>query len=191
MSLHWYALRVRSNFEETTGRFLTSAGYDVFVPTYRDRRRWADRTKEVNAPLFPGYLFCQMDVDRRQPVVRAPGFVSIVGFGNAFVPVPEEELAAVRAILNSPVFRTPWPYLAIGEKVVIDRGPLAGLEGILLEQKGERRLIVSVNLLQRSVAAEVSLDWVRPVRESFRIAFEAAANTSTGPVSSTSSNTLM
>jgi transcription antitermination factor NusG len=174
MSTAWYAIRVRSNFEQTTSAFLTANGYEAFLPTYRERRQWSDRVKEIDAPLFRGYVFCQMDVQVRQVVVRAPGFLNIVSAGSTFLPVADSEIDAVRTIVNSPVFRMPWPYLSVGERVVIDRGPLAGVEGILLEQKNEHRLIVSVNLLQRSIAAEVSLDCVRPVKQSFRIPFEAA-----------------
>jgi len=173
MSLAWYALRVRSKYEHTVSGFLSSNGHEVFCPGYRDRRQWSDRVKEVEVPLFPGYLFCHMDVNRRQLVVQAPGLLHIVSLGSTFLPVSDSEIAAVRTVVNSPVFRTPWPYLRIGEKVVISCGPLAGLEGILLEQKNEHRLIVSVHLLQRSVAAEVCLDWVRPVNKSFQIPFEA------------------
>jgi hypothetical protein len=88
--------------------------------------------------------------------------------------VAEAEIAAVRTIVNSPVFRTPWPYLCIGETVIIDHGPLAGLQGILIEQKSRHRLIVSVHLLQRSVAAEVSMDWIRPLKDGSRLYFAAA-----------------
>jgi transcription antitermination factor NusG len=174
MSTAWYALRVRSNFEQTTSTFLTANGQEAFLPTYRERRRWSDRMKDVDVPLFRGYVFCHMDITRRQAIVQAPGFLNVVRCGTEFLPVPDAEIAAIRTIVSSPVFRTPWPYLCMGEKVIIDRGPLAGVEGILLEQKNERRLIVSVHLLQRSVAAEVSLDWVRPAKDSCRIPFEAA-----------------
>jgi transcription antitermination factor NusG len=174
MSPQWYALRVRSNFEHTTSAFVKSNGHQVFLPTYREQRQWSDRIRDVDVPLFRGYFFCNMDIGQRQDVVRAPGFLNIVKSGPTFVPVPESEIAAVMTIVNSPVFKTPWPYVCLGEKVIIYRGPLAGVEGILLEQKSDRRVIVSVHLLQRSVAAEVSLDWVRPVKESFQIRFEAA-----------------
>ena len=182
MSPAWYALRVRSNFEQTTTAFLTSIGFEAFLPTYRERRRWSDRLKEMDAPLFPGYVFCHMDVDRRQVVVRAPGFMNIVSAGPTFLPVPDAEIIAVRTIVNSPVLRTPYPYLCIGDRVVIDHGPLTGVEGILLEKKNEHRLIVSIHLLQRSIAAEISLEWVRPVKENLRMRFEAARGTVTPPL---------
>lgn len=165
----WYAVRVRSNFEQATKKFLAANGYEVFFPTYRENRRWSDRCKQVDVPLFGGYVFCQMAIEKRLPIMQAPGVVNIVSFGKLFLPIPEEEIAAVRAIVNSPVFARPCPYLNVGDRVRMERGPLTGVEGILQEIKNDYRLIVSVHLLQRSVAAEVSLDWVKPLKPTFRI----------------------
>jgi transcription antitermination factor NusG len=178
MRLAWYAIRVRSNFEPSTNAYLTANGWETFLPTYAERRRWSDRVKQVEAPLFPGYVFCHMDIQLRQMAVRAPGFVNIVRAGGHFLPVPDSEIAAVRAIVNSPVWRMPWPYLSVGERVIIQRGPLAGVEGILVAQRNEHRLIVSIELLQRSIAADVSLDCVRPLNESIRIRYEIASGSS-------------
>jgi transcription antitermination factor NusG len=178
MPLAWYAIRVRSNFEPSTNAYLSANGWETFLPTYVERRQWSDRVKQVEAPLFPGYMFCHMDIQLRQMAVRAPGFVNIVRAGGHFLPVPDSEIAAVKTIVNSPVCRMPWPYLCVGERVVIHRGPLAGVEGILVEQKNEHRLIVSIELLQRSIAADVSLDCVRPVNHSIRIRYEVASRLS-------------
>ena len=174
MSTAWYAIRVRSNFEHTTADYLRAHDYDTFLPTYYESRTWSDRIKQVERPLFSGYVFCNMDIQQRQVAVRAPGFVKIVSAGSNFLPISEREIDGIKAVVNSPVFRTPWPYLAVGEEVVITRGPLAGVAGILIEQKNQNRLIVSVHLLQRSIAAEVSLDCVRPAKEAVRIPFDAA-----------------
>ncbi|HYP13328.1 MAG TPA: UpxY family transcription antiterminator [Bryobacteraceae bacterium] len=166
MQRAWYAVRVRSNHEQASADFLKNVGHEVFHPTYRDLRQWSDRVKEINAPLFNGYIFCRMDISRRLPVMQAPGVVSIVSFGKTFLAVPEEEIAAVEQIVKSPLFARPCPYLNVGERVRVERGPLAGVEGILLERAGDNRLIVSVHLLQRSIATEVDLEWVRPVGRS-------------------------
>lgn len=163
MSQSWYAIRVRSNFEQTTATFLNSTGYKVFSPTYQERRQGSDRVRRVDVPLFPGYLFCHLNVEKRLPVLKTPGVMNIVGYGKEFVPVSDEEIEAVRIVAASPLAR-PWPYLTVGESVRIVRGPLAGVEGILLEIKNEYRVIVSVHLLQRSVGAEVSLESVEPVQ---------------------------
>src|SRR5688572_29930986 len=127
----WYAVRVRANHEHKTAYFLTSLGYDILHPTYRDRRQWSDRVKEVDIPLFSGYVFCHMDIQRRLPGKQAPGVVEIVGFGKTFLSIPDDEIAAVRAVISSPVFARPCPYLQVGERVRVEQGPLAGVEGIL------------------------------------------------------------
>jgi transcription termination/antitermination protein NusG len=159
----WYAVRVRSNFEQSSARFLESTGHTVFLPTYQERRQWSDRSKQMTVPLFSGYVFCHMDINRRLPVLQAPGVVDIVRLGRDFAAIPDEEIAAVQTIVKSALFARPCPYLNAGDRVRVSRGPLAGAEGILLERKTETVLVVSVNLLQRSVAVEVSLDWVRPL----------------------------
>ena len=162
MSLAWYAVRVRSNFEQTTSAYLEAVGHQVFVPTYEEKKQGSDRIRRVRIPLFPGYVICRMDINVRMPVLTAPGVMHIVGFGNDFVAVPDQEIDAVRRILTSRVPVERWPYLNVGERVRIVEGPLAGLTGILVDVKTRQRLIVSVHLLQRSVAAAVSRESVRP-----------------------------
>lgn len=162
MTFPWYAIRVRSNYEQTASRYLDAVGYEVFVPTYEDRRRGCDRIRRVQVPLFPGYIMCRMDTNFRMPVLTAPGVVNIVGFGSEFVSVPEDEIQAVRLMIASQVAVEQWPYVNVGERVRIVDGPLAGLTGILADFKNRQRLIISVHLLQRSVAAEVDRDAVRP-----------------------------
>lgn len=158
----WFAVRVKSNFEGITSRILRSKGYEEFLPTYRDRRIWSDRVKEIQAPLFPGYLFCQFDPQLRLPILTTPGVLNIVAFGRTLVPVAESEITAVRTMVESGLARR-WPFLETGQRVRIQYGPLSGLEGILVEFRRGFRLVVSVPLLQRSVAAEIEGDWVRPL----------------------------
>jgi transcription antitermination factor NusG len=110
-----------------------------------------------------------MDIQQRLPVLQSPGVIDIVSFGKTFIPIAEEEIEAVKRVVNSPAFAGPCPYLNVGDRVNVHRGPLAGLEGILVEMKNEHRLIVSVHLLQRSIAAEVDLDCVKPVKPRFHL----------------------
>jgi transcription antitermination factor NusG len=117
----------------------------------------------VERPLFPGYVFCRFDQGDRLPILVTPGVVGVVGLGKTPVPIPEAEMKAVEGIVRSGLPATPWPFLRVGQRLVMERGPLAGIEGILQEIKSRYRFIVSVNLLQRSVAAEVEAEWVRPV----------------------------
>jgi transcriptional antiterminator NusG len=160
----WFALRVRSNFERITSEHLRCYGYEVFAPTYRVVRRWSDRRKEVDLPLFSGYVFSRFDPAQRLPVMMTAGVLHIVSRGRIPMPVDEREIEAVRTMVASHLPTQPWPFLKVGQMVLIERGPLAGLEGILLQVKSGYRLVVSVSLLQRSVAAEVGAECVRPIK---------------------------
>lgn len=160
----WFAVRVRSNHERIAAVHLEERGYQEFAPSILVERRWSDRKKEVEQFLFPGYVFCRFDPQQRLPILTAPGVVGVVGFGKIPTPIPEHEIERIRRMVQSGLLVTPWPFLELGQTVVIERGPLAGVEGILEEVKGKCRLIVSINLLQRSVAAEVDRHSVRPVR---------------------------
>ena len=160
----WYAIRVQSKFENLASVTLHGKGYEEFLPLYRSRRRWSDRVKELDLPLFPGYLFCRFDVhDRLLPILTTPGVISIVGAGKTPVPVDDEEIGAIRAILCSGLLAQPWPFLRVGSKVYLEGGPLAGVEGIITNTDKVYRLVVSVSLLQRSVAVEINREWARPI----------------------------
>jgi transcription antitermination factor NusG len=159
----WFALRVKSNFERTTALHLTQRGYEDFLPTYRARSRWSDRLKESEKLLFPGYVFCRFNPLNRLPIVTTPGVLHVVGLGREPVPIDEGEIESIRATIRSGVPVQPWPFLQVGERVVIDRGPLEGIEGLVVQLKGAFRLVVSIGLLQRSVAAEIEREWIHPV----------------------------
>jgi len=162
-SLLWFALQVRTRYEKNVASFLDGKGYEWFLPTYMSRRRWSDRTKELELPLFPGYLFCRFDPQERLPILKTPGMISIVGTAKTPTPVDASEIVALRTLVTSGVPRKPWPFLKVGQRVRIEQGALAGLEGILLKIKGTDRIILSVSLLQRSVAAEVDSSWITPI----------------------------
>lgn len=159
----WFALHVSPGREKFVAAHLRSRGYTEFLPLYRTRRAWSDRIKELHLALFPGYLFCRFDPDNRLPVLSTPRVHLIVGVGKTPVPVDESEIRAVQLICNSGLGPSPWPYLQMGQRVRIEDGPLFGVEGILLAVKNSHRLVVSVTLLQRSVAVEIDQRWARPV----------------------------
>jgi transcription antitermination factor NusG len=160
----WYAVRTKSKFENLASTTLRGKGYDEFLPLYRSRRSWSDRVKELELPLFPGYIFCRFDIhDRMLPILTTPGVVSIVGAGKTPVAVSDEEIATIQAIVRSGLAAQPWPCLTVGARVLIEHGPLAGVEGIALNVDKTFRLVVSVPLLQRAVAVEIERDWVRPI----------------------------
>ena len=162
--LPWYAIRVRSRMATIASNTLRGKGYEEFLPVYSSRHRWSDRVKELDLPLFPGYLFCRFDVQGRLlPILTTPGVTSIVGAGKTPISIPDDEIAAVQAIVQSGLAAQPWPFLSVGSRIYIERGPLTGLEGTALSVEKKYRLVVSVPLLQRSVAVEIDRDWIRPL----------------------------
>ncbi len=156
----WFALRVKTRCEKLVGAMAHNRGFQEFVPLYRCRRRWSDRFKSVDLPLFPGYVFCRLIPERRLPLVTIPGVMHFVGLGRVPVPIEDAEIAAIQTAVGSGLAVEPWPYLTVGQRVRVQYGALAGLEGILVELCKQRRIVVSVNLLQRSVGVEIEADWV-------------------------------
>ncbi len=156
----WYALQVKSRKEASTFLQLQGLGYECFLPTYKCKRQWSDRIKELDHPLFPGYLFCRFDFQNRRALVMAPGVIQIVGNGRSPLPVADDEINTLKLAVGSEAPRQPWPYIEVGERVRVNYGSLRGLEGILINLKGRHRVVLSISLLQRSVAVEVDLAWV-------------------------------
>jgi transcription antitermination factor NusG len=163
LSYPWYALRVKSRYENTVATHLQGRGYESLLPLYKCRRQWSDRFKEIELPLFPGYVFCRFNPLNRLPVLSLPGVVHVVGVGRTPIPIDKSEIAAVQAAVKSGLPSQPWPFLQIGRRVRIEYGPLCGLEGILSGFRGHQRLVLSVTLLQRSIAVQVDAAWVQPL----------------------------
>jgi transcription antitermination factor NusG len=161
---HWYALHVRPKYERVVANALTSKGLDCFLPVHRVQKRWSDRLHQSEEPLFPCYLFGRIDPLRRLPILVTPGVISIVSYGTEPARIDEGEMEAIQTIAQSQVLAEPWPYLQAGDTVCIEKGPLAGLSGILVRAKSSCRLVVSISLIQRSIAAEVDADMVCGVR---------------------------
>lgn len=158
----WYAIRVKPKFERVVAQSLTSKGFPSFLPFYKERRRWSDRVKVVELPLFPGYVFSSLDVRRRLPALQTPGVLYFVSFDGEPAPVDPAELETLQQAVASGVGLAPWPYLREGQRVVVARGPMRDRAGILLKIRDEYRLVISITLLQRSVAVEIDREAVRP-----------------------------
>jgi transcription elongation factor/antiterminator RfaH len=156
----WYAIRTKSNQERLASSILVSKGYAPYLPAYSERSRWSDRTVITERPLFPGYFFCRFEPKKHMPILTTPGVVSVLGFGSEPAPIPDTEIEAIRVALRSGLGTQPCSFLREGRRIRITRGSLEGLEGILLRQKGEWRLVVSVNMLQRSISVEIDRDWI-------------------------------
>ena len=162
-SLEWFALRVRPRTERVVAQALASKGYEDFLPLHTERRRWSDRVKVVEVPLFAGYVFCRFDVQARLPILTIPGVIQVVSVAKVPQPIPDEEMASLRAVVASGLEVQAWPYLHIDKPVRVIAGPLAGASGTLVSVKSRDRLVVSVSLLQRSVSVEVPEPSVWPV----------------------------
>jgi len=158
-----YALHVRARWEKLVALSLEQKGYDQFLPLYLSRNRWSDRARDVALPLFPGYVFCRFPVSRRLPILTTPGVMSVVGISNVPAPVDEADLDRIAALVRSGLPAAPWPFLTVGQRVRVDRGAFAGIEGILVAVKKHYRVVVSVSLLQRSVAVSIERDWLSPL----------------------------
>ncbi len=128
----------------------------------RRSRRSSGRLKTVESPLFPGYVFCRFEKDKRLPILMLPSVLHVVGIGKEPVPVDSAEIASIQVIADSPLCNEPWPFLNTGERVQVISGPLSGAQGVILDVKNKYRLIASLTLLRRSVAVEIDREWVQP-----------------------------
>jgi transcription termination/antitermination protein NusG len=158
---HWFAVQVRARWERSTANILGGKGYQTLLPTYSCRQRRDGR--ETIAPLFPGYVFCRFDGQKRLPILITPGVIALVGRGRIPVPVETSEIEAIQTLVSSGLPVAPWPYLEVGQRVRIEDHALKGLEGILIGVKGGHRIVVSVSLLQRSVSLEIDRALVSPI----------------------------
>jgi transcription antitermination factor NusG len=154
----WYALHTMSNCEARVANYLRAFDVEAFLPDYPSRRQWNDRVKTIRRPLFPGYLFGRLQKGLPREALGAPGLAHIVGFAGVPEPIPEEEIASVRRLVDSGLNVCGCPMLKTGARVRMRNGPLKGLEGRLEKIKNQFRLIVSVELLCRSIATEVDLE---------------------------------
>jgi transcription antitermination factor NusG len=159
----WFALQVRSRWEDAAAGLLRAKGLETLLPTYSTKRKWSDRFKVVESPLFPGYVFCRFDVHNRLPVLITPGVIAVVGRGKTPVAIDDMEIHSIQAALQSGVHVEPWPYVEIGERVRIKDDVLDGMEGILTNFKGSHRVVISVTLLRRSVALEIDRSRIAPL----------------------------
>lgn len=166
--LRWYALHVKPNHEELTSTLLSFKGYETYVPEYRTETKRRGRVKNTKR-LFPGYVFCRFcpnscgQTGAGAGVVTTSGVLRIVGAGDVAISIPDSEIEAIQRILESNLAAEPWTYLRAGQKIQISAGPLRGLTGLLVSIERADRLLVSINVLQRSLAVSIRHDWVNPL----------------------------
>ena len=165
----WYAVQTKPKHEKTVSLMLHGKCYDHFLPLYQSWHRSAGRMRSVLLPLFPGYVFSRFDALRRLPILMTPGIFSIVSAGHGPEPIPDNEIADIRATCSSGLQVKPWPYLEKGDRVRVEFGPLQGVEGIFVFEKSSARLVISIDILKRSVAVEVNRDWILPLAKRQRL----------------------
>jgi transcription antitermination factor NusG len=158
----WYAAYTCANHEKRVREQLEQRSVESFLPVYETVRRWKDRRMRLQLPLFPGYLFVRMAVVDRLRVLQVPGVVRLVGFSGQLAALPDEEIEGLKKGLSGGVRAEPHPFLTAGRRVRVTRGPFEGRRGILLRIKGKLRLVLSIELIMRSVVIDVAIDDVEP-----------------------------
>ena len=162
---NWYAVMTRARHEKVVAQRLEEKGVHTFLPTVTEVHRWRDRKKVVELPLFSCYLFVKLmpSNEERQRVLRVDSVLGFVGNAIGGSPIPDEQIDAVRIVVNGQVPYSDHPYLEVGQRVRIHSGALNGMEGILVSRKGDRKLIISVDAMQRSLAVQIDGYDVEPI----------------------------
>jgi transcription elongation factor/antiterminator RfaH len=160
----WYATYTRSRHEKRIAQQLERKQVEFFLPLYEAVRQWKNGKARVEFPLFPGYIFVRIPLKERLQVLEVPGVVRLVGFNGLPAPLPQADIEIMRDALRKGIEAAPHPYLKVGTRVRIKSGPLEGLQGILLRKKGKPRVVVSVDLIMRSIAIDIDSTEVEPIR---------------------------
>lgn len=161
----WHALYTRYQHEKLVEQLLIEKGFETFLPLYNTSHRWKDRVRHLSLPLFPSYVFIRGGLERRLDIVTTTGVHTIVGDRERAGTVTQAEIDAIRQLVEIKLRVEPHPFLKVGDRVRVKFGPLAGFEGILVRKKNQCRLVLSVELLQQSVATEVDAGGVERVSQ--------------------------
>ena len=160
----WYAVQTCANHENRVSQQLRQRTVEAYLPLYESVRQWKDRRMRLELPLFPGYVFVHLALHDRLRVLQTPSVVRLVGFGGQPAALPDQEIEALRQGLTHDLRLEPHPYLKVGNRVRVRTGPLQGLEGILVRKKNKTRFVISLDLIMRSVAAEIDVAELESIR---------------------------
>ena len=162
---YWYAVLARSRQEKVAASMLNSLGIRHFLPLIPEVRRWSDRNQTVSLPLFPCYLFVNIarSCQTQLRILKVPGIINFVGGPQGPIAIPEEQIDSVRAVLSNGIECFPYPFLKAGDRVRIAQGPLAGIEGTFVRSGPDSKLVISIEMIQRSVAINVHGCDIEPV----------------------------
>ena len=161
----WYAAYTAANHEKRVQEQLEQRCVDSFLPIYEAVRQWKDRRKRLTLPLFPGYVFVRLALVDRLRVLQVPSVFRLVGFNGQPTPLADEEIAGLQRGLAAGIVAQPHPYLKVGRQCQIRSGPLAGKKGILLRRKGVLRVVLSLELIMRSVVVDIDADDIEPITD--------------------------
>jgi transcription antitermination factor NusG len=164
--VRWYAVQTRARSEKAIAQRLQEQGLRTFLPLVTEVRRWSDRKKKVELPLFSCYVFVKLAAGNNQErlrVYRTNGVFRIVSMHGEAIPIPDEQIDALRTVITEQVPWSEHPFLKIGQRVRIRGGSLDGVEGELISQNGDRVLIISVDAIQRSLSVRVEGYDVEPL----------------------------
>ena len=164
-AMHWYAVQTRSRHEKLVARQLEGQGFSTFLPLTSQLRQWSDRRKLVDLPLFPGYAFLRMayQPEQRLRVLTTEGIVAFVGVHGQGMPIPDRQIEHIKTLLDAKVPTESHPFLKVGQRVRIRSGSLNGIEGLLVGQESDRMMVISVDLIQRSVCIRLHGYEVEPI----------------------------
>jgi transcription antitermination factor NusG len=157
MIFEWFAIYTRPRHEKKVAAYLHDKGIDVFLPLRTVISRWKDRKKEIQFPLFAGYVFVYTSPENRLAILRTPGVVQFVAENGIPAAIPEDQIEAVRQLVDSGLQFDPYPYVKEGMRVRIRSGPLKGVEGIVISKRKKHLLVLSVDLIQQSAALEIDI----------------------------------
>jgi transcription antitermination factor NusG len=163
--VRWYALHTRARHERVVEHRLREQGMETFLPMVRETHRWSDRKKTVDVPLFSCYVFvrCVLNSDDRTRVYRVGSVHGFVGTRGAGMPIPDEQIESVRTALSQPTPCRSHPFLKVGQRVRVCGGAMDGVEGVFLSENGDQSLVISVDVIQRSLAIRIDGYDVKPI----------------------------
>jgi transcription antitermination factor NusG len=162
----WFAVRVKSRSEKAVAAAVRGKGFEEFLPLYKSRHRWSDRSKLVDQPLFPGYVFCRLNPEDRFALLTIPRVMHLVGIGNVPAALADDEILAIRHAVRVEAAIQPWPFTEAGQRVRLASGPLVGVEGLWIRAEHQQRIVLGLTVLQQSIAVEIERDWIGPAARS-------------------------
>lgn len=162
----WFAIRVRSRCEKAVAAAARNKGFEEFLPLYKARHRWSDRSKMIEEPLFPGYVFSRLSPEDRFALLTIPGVMHLVGIGNIPAALADEEILAIQGTLRAEAKMKPCPFLETGRRIRLATGPLVGLEGLLAQADQQQQIVLNLTVLRQSVAVDIELNWIESAARS-------------------------